>query len=95
MQIPSELIDVSRDRLLSADDVQSELEALSSLRLAHSERVVDLLKEVDRAITRINDETYGICTKCGGEIDKQSLLKNITEDRCANCRADEESERGG
>lgn len=89
MQIPSELIDVNKDRLQAADDEDDNFETLSSLRLAHSERVVDLLKAVEKAITRINDETYGICVKCGREIDKTTLLRNITEDYCSTCREKE------
>ena len=90
MQIPSELIDVSRHRLASEQDDEHGYETLSSLRLAHSERVVDLLKEVEKAITRINDDTYGICVDCGREIEKNDLLRNITETHCTNCKKDED-----
>ena len=89
MQIPSELIEVSEDRLTSEGDEQAGFKTLSSLRLANSERVVELLKQVDRAITRINDETYGICVNCGREIDKKTLLRHITENYCHSCRDDE------
>ena len=85
MQIPSELIDVSKDRLASAEGDGDNFETLSSLRLAHSHRIVDLLKEVEKAITRINDETYGICAKCGREIDKETLQRNVTETYCTQC----------
>ena len=85
MQIPSELIDVSKERLASAESDEDNFETLSSLRLAHSERIVDLLKEVEKAITRINDEIYGICTKCGREIDKETLQRNVTETCCTQC----------
>ena len=90
MQIPSELIDVSKDRLTASEDGQDGFETLSSLRLAHSERIVDLLKEVEKAITRINDETYGTCVNCGREIDKETLLNHFTETRCAQCREDKD-----
>ncbi len=89
MQIPSELIEVSEDRLTSEDDEQDGFKTLSSLRLANSERVVELLKQVEKAITRINDETYGICVNCGREIDKNTLLRHITENYCNSCRDDE------
>ncbi len=89
MQIPSELIEVSEDRLTSEDDEQDGFKTLSSLRLANSERVVELLKQVEKAITRINDETYGICVNCGREIDKETLLRHITENYCNSCRDDE------
>ena len=86
MQIPSELIDVSRQRLTAEQDDQNGFETLSSLRLAHSEKVVDLLKDVEKAIGRINDETYGVCVECGREISKDTLLRHITEVRCDDCR---------
>ena len=93
MQIPSELIDVSRHRLAAEQEDKSGFETLSSLRLAHSERVVDLLKDVEKAIGRINDDTYGTCVSCGREIDKDTLKKNVTESRCANCKSGAEPNR--
>lgn len=89
MQIPSELIDVNKDRLASGEGDKDGFETLSSLRLANSERIVDLLREVEKAITRINDETYGICANCGHEIDKETLQGNVTETWCARCRDNE------
>jgi len=38
--------------------------------------LVNLLKEVDAALERMNDGTYGVCIVCQGEIEKDRLLIN-------------------
>lgn len=88
MQIPCEMIEISKDKLLPEKNVEEEasLDTLSSLRLVNSEHVVTLLKQVEAAIKRINDRSYGVCTQCGHSIDKTVLLDNITENTCTNCK---------
>lgn len=88
MQIPCELIEVRKDKLLPEENVEedADLDTLSSLRLVNSEHVVTLLKQVEAAIARINDQSYGVCTQCGHSIDKAILLDNITENTCSNCK---------
>ena len=85
VQIPSELIEVSAEKLAPRGDEGEGLDTLSSLRLVGSEHVVDMLRRVERTLARIDDGGYGLCIRCGGEIDKETLLKNITENTCANC----------
>jgi DnaK suppressor protein len=90
MQIPSELIEVSKEKLVSESDEGQGLDTLSSLRLVGSERVVDMLRRIEQTLARIDDGGYGLCIRCGGEIDKETLLKDITENTCANCKAEED-----
>ena len=93
MQIPCEMIEISKDKLLPEEDVKEDgdLDTLSSLRLVNSEHVVTLLKQVEAAIARINEQNYGVCTRCGGSIDKAVLLDNITENTCTNCKEKDQS----
>ena len=86
VQIPSELIEVSEEKLAPKGDEGEGLDTLSSLRLVGSEHVVDMLRRVERTLARIDDGGYGLCARCGGEIDKETLLKNITENTSPNCK---------
>ena len=88
VQIPSELIEVSEEKLAPEDDKEQGFGTLSSLRLVGSEHVVDMLRRIERTIARIDDGRYGLCTRCGGEIDKEALLRHITENTCANCKVE-------
>ena len=85
LQVPSEFIEINRQKLVK-DELDDTLDTLVSLRLVNSEHVVSLLKAVEQAIKRINDNSYGWCTECGEEIEKQVLLSNITESRCIKCK---------
>ena len=88
MQIPSELIEVSKENVDSGGE--QDIDTLSSLRLVSSEHVVDLLKRVERTLTQIDDNRYGFCIQCGREIDKQTLVSDITVNTCANCKIEED-----
>jgi RNA polymerase-binding transcription factor DksA len=90
VQIPSELIEVSKEKLVSESDERQGFDTLSSLRLVGSEHVVDMLRRIERTLARIDDGDYGLCILCGGEIDKETLLKHITENICANCKVEED-----
>ncbi len=90
VQIPSELIEVSREKLAPEGGEGQGFDTLSSLRLVGAEHVVDMLRRVERTIARIDDGGYGLCVRCGGEIDKETLLRHITESTCANCKVEED-----
>ncbi len=44
-----------------------------------------LLDEVERALSRLDDGTYGVCTTCGQPIDDARLAAAPTAQSCANC----------
>jgi len=90
VQIPAELIEVSKRRLVSKAEEGQGLGTLSSLRLVGSEHVVDMLRRIERTIARIDDGRYGLCSRCGCEIDKEKLLRHITENTCADCKVEED-----
>ncbi len=55
-----------------ADMAQVQIEQNSSL--VQRERANHLLREVDAALSRIDNETYGICEETEEEIEKERLL---------------------
>lgn len=45
------------------------------------------LDEVDTALTKIDDGTYGICAKCGDEIGEARLEFRPMSVLCVNCKS--------
>jgi RNA polymerase-binding transcription factor DksA len=44
------------------------------------------LKEVNDALVRIDQGTYGKCASCGNQIEKERLEANPAATTCANCK---------
>lgn len=51
----------------------------------------DMLAQIDRALIRMDDGTYGICTRCGKPIDPHRLEAVPAADLCITCKEREES----
>ena len=51
-------------------------------------RVHDELREIDGALARLTDETYGQCTVCGDEIAAERLEVLPATAHCATCAPD-------
>jgi RNA polymerase-binding protein DksA len=45
-----------------------------------------VLSEIDGALMRIEDGTYGTCTNCGREIPEQRLEANPWASLCIDCK---------
>jgi RNA polymerase-binding transcription factor DksA len=54
-----------------------------TLRLLGSEN--DALDQIDGALNRIEDGSYGLCEKCGGKIPKSRLEAIPYAARCVRC----------
>jgi len=52
--------------------------------------LVDLLHEVDNAVQRMDDGTYGICAGCQGTVEKERLIADPLVRLCLDCLSDEE-----
>ena len=67
------------------DENAAEVEEYSAnLTLEHT--LESTLRDIDSALSRIEKGTYGICEKCGGEIEAE-LLKIDPESRyCRSCK---------
>ncbi|MCD6133373.1 MAG: TraR/DksA C4-type zinc finger protein [Deltaproteobacteria bacterium] len=51
-----------------------------------TEREREELRDVNDALYRIKNNTYGICERCGAEISRERLLLKPTARFCAKCR---------
>ncbi|MFA4834386.1 MAG: hypothetical protein WC619_06170 [Patescibacteria group bacterium] len=45
----------------------------------------EILEKIDGALGRITDGTYGVCLKCGKNIDKEDLAKEPWAEHCSLC----------
>jgi len=56
-------------------------------RLALEKRLVDQLAEVEHALHKFEDETYGLCDSCGQPIDPDRLEALPHASLCMDCKA--------
>jgi DnaK suppressor protein len=73
---------------MSVQDVSQEL----ALRLG--ERESQLVADIDQALMRIDEGTYGQCTRCGKPIDERRLEAMPTARYDAACQAEIEASNG-
>jgi RNA polymerase-binding protein DksA len=89
----SELTGLMRDSGDGAGQDQADVGASSferdhELTVLNSER--DKLNQIDRALARIDDGTYGICESCGEPIGKMRLMAFPRATLCMTCKQREE-----
>jgi len=74
-----------------ADDGTEAFDQAASLALNRNERL--LLERVERALTRMDRGTYGICERCGEEIDFARLKAIPYASLCIRCQQHAEGPR--
>ena len=57
-------------------------------RLAMERRVKHQLAEVERALAKFEENTYGVCDKCGKKIGKERLEALPWATLCLTCKAE-------
>jgi DnaK suppressor protein len=72
------------------DQATAEIDRNFMLRLKGRER--KLLKKIDEAIERINQGVFGICDKCGLEINIRRLEARPVTTMCIECKTLQEEE---
>ncbi len=72
------------------DQATAEIDRNFMLRLKGRER--KLLKKIDEAVERINQGVFGICEKCGLEIDIRRLEARPVTTMCIECKTLQEEE---
>jgi DnaK suppressor protein len=72
------------------DQATAEMDRNFMLRLRGRER--KLLKKIDEAIERIEQHIFGICDKCGDEIDMRRLEARPVTTMCIECKILQEEE---
>lgn len=83
--------DAGRNPADIADLGNNMLEENNSLLLMDNEEVV--LAQIEEALERINEGTYGACTECGGRIPKLRLNALPYTPYCVKCASNNESTR--
>ena len=71
-----------------ADTGSKTFEREHEMSLANNAR--DMLVQVERALHRIDDGTYGICERCGNPIGKARLQAFPRATLCVTCKQSEE-----
>ena len=72
----------------------SELDLNRSTAFALASRQSKLIKEIDEALDRIENGTYGLCTRCGKPLDEERLKAMPTAKYDAECQAAIEAAQG-
>lgn len=88
-----ELFGLMRDAGDGAGHDQADMGATSferdqELTVLHNER--DMLAQIDRALARIDDGSYGICEACGNPIGKLRVMAFPRATLCMSCKQREE-----
>lgn len=103
------LLDESRKELLRASGIeeepdpeshgrdQADLATIAELReamLALSKAEREQIREIDEAIARIEDGTYGTCNECGNAIPEKRLKALPHATLCVECKSKMETING-
>jgi DnaK suppressor protein len=72
------------------DQASAETDMNFMLRLRGREQ--RLLKKIDEALERIENESFGICDDCGNEIDLKRLMARPVTTMCIECKTIQEEE---
>lgn len=93
-------LEAERATALQSDDGAEDVGDLSELDLNRSTeldlagRESHLIEEIDDALLRIDDGTYGQCQRCGKPIDEKRLKAMPTAKYDAECQAAIEATQG-
>jgi RNA polymerase-binding transcription factor DksA len=73
------------DRVGDAED-ESVTDLLVDLDLAEIDRDLEELRDVEAALGRIREQSYGVCVGCGGAVPFERLRAYPTAKRCLRCQ---------
>lgn len=99
-----ERIEETRQLLLASDDEQyvaragevhdleeeSVADLLKDVQLADIDRHVEEIRDIEAALLRLADGTYGLCADCGNPIGHDRLAAYPTAKRCVVCQEQHE-----
>ncbi len=74
---------------------ESFAELLRGINLTTRARELDEIRDVEAAIERIRNGTYGTCVECNDSIVYERLDAYPTAKRCMTCQSRHENRRGG
>ncbi|MFC1886287.1 RNA polymerase-binding protein DksA [Thermodesulfobacteriota bacterium] len=70
---------------------RASLETDQNFMLRIRDRESKLIKKLKEALNRINNDTFGICEKCGDEISLKRLKARPVTTQCFDCKTKEEA----
>ena len=70
---------------------RSALETDRNFMLRIRDREHKLIKKIKKALGRIENSTYGICDKCGEDINTERLKARPVTTQCIDCKTKEEA----
>ena len=79
-----------RDLLLNREENLNTLLDTASLQEEESEKVQSLIQEIKGAFDRMEKESYGGCSICDGEVEKELLEIQPATQICLECISQEE-----
>ena len=74
---------------------ESVADMLADLQIAALNRETRELADVEVALGRIRDATYGLCVECGEAVATPRLRAYPTAKRCISCQEKRDDKRGG
>lgn len=74
------------DRVADSGE-KSVANLLSDVNLAEVTRDVAEIRDIELALSRLDEGRYGICVECGERIDEQRLDARPESVRCVDCKA--------
>jgi DnaK suppressor protein len=92
LRLETELHDMEADRDIERMDHVQE-EAVNDEMVALDERSRQQVQEIQAALARIEDGTYGDCARCGMPIHPQRLETLPTARHCVRCQEQLETSR--
>ena len=86
--------------LNAADDIEPDggdgsTQSMRLDALSHMEKSSRTINDIDEALARIADRTYGVCMTCGNLIDKNRLIHSPFVKTCTGCQQTLENEAKG
>ena len=83
--------------LNAADDIEPDggdgsTQSMRLDALSHMEKSSRTINDIDEALARIADRTYGVCMTCGNLIDKNRLVHSPFVKTCTGCQRTLENE---
>ena len=70
---------------------RASLEAERNFMLRIRDRESKLIKKIKKTIARIDNDTFGICEKCGEDIAIERLKARPVTTQCIDCKTKEEA----
>ena len=86
-------LDIANDDLQQSSDLAVR-DVIQELALQLSDHESKIVADIDQALMRMNEGSYGVCVRCGREIDERRLEAMPTARYDAACQTEIEATKG-